>query len=77
MPQYLANHILKMSDDDSDGVLDFEEFYQMSRRQDWMINRLLFKYCKLIVPGPRRQEQDEIGNTHFPPLFLELLYFTI
>lgn len=62
LPEYLANHILRMSDDDSDGVLDFEEFYQLSLRQEWLFSRLVFKYCRLIVPSPHRPEQDETGN---------------
>lgn len=64
LPENLANHILRMHDDDGNGQLDFEEFYRMSVRQDWLFNRLLVKYCKLIVPSPHRPEQDEIGK-HF------------
>lgn len=59
----MANHILRMHDDDGNGQLDFEEFYRMSLRQEWLFSRLLVKYCKLIVPSPHRPEQDEIGKT--------------
>lgn len=61
-PEKLANHILRMHDDDMNGQLDFEEFYRMSVRQEWMFKRMLLKYCKLIVPSPHRPEQDEIGR---------------
>lgn len=63
LPDYLAKHILRMSDEDSDGVLDFEEFYQLSLQQEWLFSRLVFKYCKMIVPSPRRPEADETGKT--------------
>lgn len=61
LPDYLANHILRMSDDDSDGALDFEEFYKLSLRQEWLFSRLVFNYCKMIVPAPNR-ERDETGK---------------
>lgn len=61
LPDYLANHILRMSDDDSDGVLDFEEFYKLSLRQEWLFSRLVFNYCKMLVPAPNR-ERDETGK---------------
>lgn len=64
IPEYLANHILKMSDDDSDGALDFEEFYRLSLRHEWLFSRLVFKYCKMIVPSPQRPG-DETGNILF------------
>lgn len=61
LPDYLANHILRMSDDDSDGALDFEEFYKLSLRQEWLFSRLVFNYCKMIVPAPNRP-RDETGK---------------
>lgn len=57
----LANNILQMPDEDSDGVLNFEEFYKLSLRKEWSFIRVLFNYCKMIVPPPNR-ECDEIGN---------------
>lgn len=62
IPEHLANHILKMSDEDSDGALDFEEFYRLSLRQEWLFSRLIFNYCKMIVPSPHRPEHDETGK---------------
>lgn len=69
LPDYLANHILRMSDDDSDGVLDFEEFYKLSLRQEWLFSRLIFNYCKMLVPAPNR-ERDETGKNIFSNLIL-------
>lgn len=62
LPPQLAKHILQMNDDDSNGVLDFDEFYQMSIRQEWLFQRLIKKYCRLIVPPPRRLDEDETGK---------------
>lgn len=75
LPDYLAKHILRMSDDDSDGALDFEEFYQLSLRQEWLFSRLVFKYCKMIVPLPHRPEEDETGKTNFYSLVFNLNNF--
>lgn len=76
LPDYLAKHILRMSDDDSDGALDFEEFYQLSLRQEWLFSRLVFKYCKMIVPSPHRPEEDETGkNTHIIFFYLDNFLF--
>lgn len=63
IPPNLAQHILRMHDEDSDGRLDFEEFYRMSVRQEWLFSRMMKKYCRLVVPPPRRSE-DETGK-HF------------
>lgn len=62
LPDYLAKHILRMSDNDSDGVLDFEEFYQLSLQQEWLFSRLVFNYCKMVIPSPHRPETDEPGK---------------
>lgn len=73
LPENLANQIVQMNDNDANGLLDFEEFYRMSIKQEWLINRLLTKYCKLVVPPPRRLEEDEIGKSF---LFLSF-YFVL
>lgn len=67
LPENLASHILRMHDDDMNGQLDFEEFYRLSVRQEWLFSRMLMKYCRLIVPSPHRPEQDETGK-HFTDL---------
>lgn len=75
LPENLAAHILKMHDDDFNGQLDFEEFYQMSIRQEWLFSRAVAKYCKLIVPSPHRPEQDEIGKQEKSLIFCTSFLF--
>lgn len=70
IPENLAHHILRMHDEDSNGKLDFDEFYRMSLQQEWLISRLMKRYCKLIVPSPHRPEEDEIGKINFLFIFL-------
>lgn len=62
LPPHLSKHILEMNDDDSNGVLDFDEFYRMSIRQEWLFQRLVKQYCRMLVPPPRRQDADETGK---------------
>lgn len=66
VPDHLAKNILNISDTNSDGVLDFEEFYQMSRKYDLLLKRMVHKYCQLVVPHPHRTQRVEIGKfDHF------------
>lgn len=65
IPVSLANHILEMHDEDSNGKLDFDEFYQMSLQQEWLFSRLLKSYCKYLVPAPHREGEDQIGEFFF------------
>lgn len=60
VPRGVARQILDMNDINGDGQLDFEEFFTMSRRNQWLFKRYLVNYCKLIVPAPRREE-DQTG----------------
>lgn len=62
LPPHLAKHILQMNDDDGNGVMDFDEFYRMSIRQEWLFHRLVKQYCRILVPPPRRTDADETGN---------------
>lgn len=65
IPVSLANLILDMHDEDSNGKLDFDEFYQMSLQQEWLFSRFLKSYCKYLVPAPRREGEDQIGDFIF------------
>lgn len=63
LPEVLVNRVLKGGDQEWIGFLDFEEFYDMSMRQEWFpVSRFMTKYCELIVPSPRRTEEDETGK---------------
>lgn len=58
LAKYIASQIHKKYDKNSDGILSFDEFYEMSLRKDYKFHRLLFQYCKYIVP----QKQCTIGK---------------
>lgn len=65
IPKGVARQILECADDDGDGRLDFEEFFAMSQEHNWLFKGFVVKYCRLIVPSPRREEVDETGNVGF------------
>lgn len=65
IPKEVARQILQMHDDDENNRLDFEEFYRLTQRHDWIFRGLLVKYCKMLVPSPHRPEQDEVGKKLF------------
>ena len=58
LAKYIASQIHKKYDKNSDGMLSFDEFYEMSLRKDYKFHRLLFRYCKYVVP----QKQNSIGK---------------
>lgn len=64
IPKEVARQILQMHDEDMNGRLDFEEFYNLSQQHKWLVRGLLVRYCKMIVPSPHRPEQDEVGEKH-------------
>lgn len=74
IPKEVARQILQMNDDDSNGRLDFEEFYQLSQRHKWLFEGLLTRYCRMIVPSPHRPEQDQVGKQNWH-IFLILISF--
>ena len=51
MPKGVAPRLLKMSDRDNDGFLDFEEFYQLSIEKPFLFKDVAMKYCKYVVPS--------------------------
>lgn len=61
LAKYIANQIHKKYDKNSDGLLSFDEFYEMSLRKDYKFHRLLFQYCKYVVP----QKKISIGKADF------------
>ncbi|XP_058975088.1 protein rhomboid [Musca domestica] len=64
IPPNVAQQILKMSDNDNNGYLDFEEFYAMSKRHKWMIRNLLASYCRMVVPPPKPLEGDQLDGAY-------------
>lgn len=65
LAKYIACQIHKKYDINSDGMLSFDEFYEMSLRKDYKFHRLLFRYCKYVVP----QKQCTMGKYTIFKLF--------
>lgn len=61
LPKGIARSILDMHDSNNDGRLDFEEFYSLSQEHGWLFKGFLVKYCKMIVPSPHRDDEDQPG----------------
>jgi rhomboid-related protein 1/2/3 len=61
-PKGLATAILKNSDTNNDGRLDFEEFYKMSQYHTWLFKDLCVKYCRYVVPLRSGAIGDETGE---------------
>lgn len=59
LAKYIACQIHKKYDTNSDGMLSFDEFYEMSLRKDYKFHRLLFQYCKYVVPQKQRSTGKE------------------
>lgn len=62
LPKGVARSIMEMHDVNNDGRLDFEEFYRLSRQNEWLFKGMLVKYCKMIVPSPHREAVDQTGT---------------
>lgn len=63
IPKGIARQILEMHDTNNDERLDFEEFYALSQEHEWLFKGFLIKYCRMIVPSPHREGQDETGES--------------
>lgn len=90
--QNVVKVLLKMSDDNNDDHLDFEEFYKLSMQHPYLFREICVKYCRLVVPNrnPNALTGDEIDgeyeqNMKFwpPPLMMiafsimEIIFFVI
>ncbi|XP_017869332.1 PREDICTED: protein rhomboid [Drosophila arizonae] len=64
IPPHITEQILRRSDTDNNGHLDFEEFYAMSLHHKWMIRNMLTRYCRYVVPPPRPLEGDELDGAY-------------
>lgn len=78
MPRGVSRRILKMADEDGDGKLDFEEFFKLSQEHDWLVGHYVARYCRWLVPDPRRTmvsgSPDQIGETVMIYLFCPGVY---
>lgn len=69
LPKGLARNLMKMGDEDNNGVLSFDEFYKLSIQNDWLIKGYVARYCKLVVPSPHR------GTAFDEPGKLNIIFF--
>lgn len=60
MPKDLALHLLKLSDTNNDGRLDFEEFYKLSLEHPYFLCEMYIKYCKAVVPKRNDAEEGDV-----------------
>lgn len=75
LPKGIARSILDLHDGNADGKLDFEEFYAMSQEHAWLFKSFLVKYCKMIVPSPHRdEEEDQPGKYGLNNFFFFILF---
>ncbi|XP_050074974.1 protein rhomboid [Anopheles maculipalpis] len=91
MPKDLAIHLLKASDTNNDGRLDFNEFYKLSTEHPYFLCEMYIKYCKVVVPKRNVVEEGDVLDGEYeqsmklwpPPLvmiifsILEIIFFVI
>ncbi|XP_052899552.1 rhomboid-related protein 2 [Anopheles moucheti] len=91
MPKDLAIHLLKASDTNNDGRLDFAEFYKLSTEHPIFLFEMYLKYCKAVVPKRNVAEEGDVIDGEYeqsmklwpPPLMmiifsiLEVIFFVI
>lgn len=62
MPKGVADRIMKMSDRNGDGFLDFEEFYQLSIEKPFLFQDVVEKYCSYVVPKRDRNHNTGVAG---------------
>uniref|UniRef100_A0A182JVE6 Rhomboid-like protein n=1 Tax=Anopheles christyi TaxID=43041 RepID=A0A182JVE6_9DIPT len=91
LPKDLASHLLKISDTNNDGRLDFDEFYKLSTEHPLFLFEMCIKYCKAVVPKRNDDEEGDVLDGEYeqsmklwpPPLMmiifsiLEVIFFVI
>lgn len=90
LPKGFVKNLLKTADQNNDGHLDFEEFYQMSREHHYLFRDMCVRYCKLVVPSRNPMTVDETDGEYErsmslwpPPLtmivfsIVEIIFFVI
>lgn len=90
LPKGFAKNLLKTADQNNDGRLDFEEFYQMSREHHYLFRDMCVRYCKLVIPSRNPIIADETDGeyersmTFWPPpltmiifSIVEIIFFVI
>ncbi|XP_055529532.1 protein rhomboid isoform X2 [Wyeomyia smithii] len=82
LPKGFVKKLLKQADQNNDGHLDFEEFYQMSREHHYLFRDMCVRYCRLVVPSRNPATDDETDGEYersmtFCPPPLTMLIFSI
>ncbi|XP_055599116.1 protein rhomboid-like isoform X2 [Uranotaenia lowii] len=82
LPRGFVNKLMKTADQNNDGHLDFEEFYQMSREHEYLFKNMCVRYCKLVVPSRNPAAVDEPDGEYersmtFCPPPLTMVVFSI
>ncbi|XP_055612378.1 rhomboid-related protein 2-like [Uranotaenia lowii] len=79
LPEGFVKRLMKTSDTNNDGQLDFEEFSRMAQKHQYLFKNLCVRYCRLVVPGRSRIEPDseyEQSMSLWPPP-LTMLVFSV
>lgn len=90
LPKGFVKNLMKAADQNNDGHLDFEEFYQMSREHHYLFRDMCVRYCRLVVPSRNPAVTDEPDGeyersmTFWPPPLtmivfsvVEILFFVV
>lgn len=90
LPKGFAKKLMKAADQNNDGYLDFEEFYQMTREHHYLFKDMCVRYCRLVVPSRNPVAADEPDGeyersmTFWPPpltmivfSIVEIIFFVI
>lgn len=62
LPKGLAKTVLNIHDEDGDGRLSFDEFFNLSQEHNWLVRDWCVKYCRYIVPRRNGAVADETGK---------------
>ncbi|XP_053683799.1 rhomboid-related protein 2 isoform X2 [Sabethes cyaneus] len=82
LPKGFVKKLHKQADQNNDGQLDFEEFYQMSREHQYLFRDMCVRYCRLVVPSRNPAVADEPDGEYersmtFCPPPLTMIIFSI
>ncbi|XP_062565788.1 rhomboid-related protein 2 isoform X1 [Armigeres subalbatus] len=61
LPKGFVKNLMKNADQNNDGHLDFDEFYQLSREHHYLFRDMCVRYCKLVCPSRNPATVDETG----------------
>jgi hypothetical protein len=59
LPKRLAEAILSKHDENGDGRLNFEEFYDLSMKDPWFVKYYSSILCRFLIPPRSRNTASE------------------